>query len=69
MSAHVHDTRQIFLLLGEQDSLHAWVSLDGQKSHVTSPALIWVPAGIMHALQVIKGPGIALSILERGTYA
>lgn len=65
---HRHTVSQTYLFLSPDDSLEVEVFIDGQALPIHAPATVFVPAGALHALRILRGTGTVLSIVRSGTY-
>jgi 2-isopropylmalate synthase len=65
---HRHTVSQTYLFFSPDDSLELEVELDGQRSQVRAPASVFIPAGMEHALRILRGTGTVLSIVRSGAY-
>ncbi len=54
---HSHDTHELNILVGEEGKLEYSVRLGDEMYTVCSNSSIWIPAGLMHATNVIRGSG------------
>jgi quercetin dioxygenase-like cupin family protein len=58
---HVHDADEINILIG--DGLLYRVQLGEEFHEVESPASIWIPRGLLHAANHVKGAGHYVCII------
>lgn len=65
---HRHAVSQTYLVLSADDSLEVEVEIGGRKALVKAPASIFVPAGELHTIRVLRGSGNLLSVVRSGTY-
>lgn len=65
---HRHTVSQTYLFLSPDDSLELEVELEGKHSRVRAPASVFIPAGMEHALRILRGTGTVLSIVRSGAY-
>ncbi len=65
---HRHPVSQTYLLLSADDSLQVEVEIGGRKAVVNAPASIFVPAGELHTIRVLRGSGNLLSVVRSGVY-
>lgn len=65
---HRHPVSQTYLLLSADDSLAVEVEIGGRKAVVNAPASIFVPAGELHTIRVLRGSGNLLSVVRSGIY-
>ena len=56
---------QAFNLIGD---LTVEVTLDGEKHEVSSPAAVFVPAGMMHTIFPLKGSGYVVVTMRGGKF-
>ena len=64
---HNHDVDEINIVLGEQKELVYEISTDKKKHIVTSPSVVYIPKGTQHAAKPIKGKGVFICIVFKGT--
>ena len=57
---HKHDVSQIYGIIGE---LTMEVMLDNEWHEVTGPASVFIPAGMIHTVRVVRGSGHVVIIL------
>ena len=65
---HRHSVSQTYLFLSPDNSLEVEVFIDEQALAIHAPATVFVPAGALHALRILRGTGTVLSIVRSGTY-
>lgn len=66
---HRHSVSQTYLLLGpEETGLEVEVEIEGQRSVTRAPASIFVPAGALHVIRVLRGTGTLMSVVRSGVY-
>lgn len=65
---HRHTVSQTYLFMSPDDSLELEVELAGKRSQVRAPASVFIPAGMEHALRILRGTGTVLSIVRSGAY-
>jgi 2-isopropylmalate synthase len=65
---HRHTVSQTYLFFSPDGSLELEVELEGSRSHVRAPASVFIPAGMEHALRILRGTGTVLSIVRSGAY-
>lgn len=68
VSPHRHAVSQTFLFTSENGSLEFEIEIDGRHERGKAPATVFVPAGAMHSLRVLRGTGTVYSILRSGQY-
>jgi quercetin dioxygenase-like cupin family protein len=56
------------MFFSPDDSLEVEVELEGKRTPVRAPASVFIPAGVVHALRILRGTGTVLSIVRSGTY-
>lgn len=54
---HSHRVPEIVLLIAPPGELVYRIEFDGVEREVSSPASIWIPAGVVHAANVVRGSG------------
>jgi len=65
---HRHPVSQTYLVLSEDESLVVEVEIGGHKAVVNAPASIFVPAGELHTIRVLRGSGNLVSVVRSGIY-
>lgn len=65
---HTHKVSQTYMFFSPDDSLEVEVELEGKRTPVRAPASVFIPAGVEHALRILRGTGTVLSIVRSGTY-
>lgn len=65
---HRHKVSQTYLFFSPDGSLEAEVEFEGERAPVRAPASVFIPAGVEHALRILRGTGTVLSIVRSGTY-
>jgi hypothetical protein len=60
--AHKHDFDEINILISERSPLKYKLELDGREEEISSPSLIYIPAGTMHRAEPICGTGTFLCV-------
>ena len=65
---HQHKVSQTYMFFSPDDSLEVEVELEGSRTPVRAPASVFIPAGVEHALRILRGTGTVLSIVRSGTY-
>ena len=65
---HAHEVSQTYMFFSPDDSLEVEVELEGKRTPVRAPASVFIPAGVEHALRILRGTGTVLSIVRAGTY-
>ena len=66
---HTHEVDEINLILGDgdSDSLVYRVRTDSEEFTLKSPQAVYIPKGIPHAAEVVKGKGMFLCIVFKGS--
>jgi len=66
---HTHDVDEINLILGDGDcdSLVYRVRTDSEEFILKSPQAVYIPKGTPHAAEVIKGKGMFLCLVFKGS--
>lgn len=62
---HKHEVNELYMILGD---LTVEVILDGEGHEVTGPTCVFIPAGMMHTIRMIRGSGYSFAILRAGKY-
>jgi 2-isopropylmalate synthase len=62
---HTHKVSRIYLFLSPDDSLELEVELEGKRTPVRAPASVFIPAGVEHALRILRGTGTCLASFAR----
>lgn len=68
---HVHNCTSFYIFRGSEadpTSLAVEVQLGGEKRVLRSPCQVFIPAGLLHTLRVVGGPGTFIHILLSGDY-
>ena len=65
---HTHKVSQTYMFFSPDGSLEVEVELEGQRTPVRAPASVFIPAGVEHALRILRGTGTVLSIVRSGNY-
>jgi isopropylmalate/homocitrate/citramalate synthase len=68
---HIHTCNSAFVFLGECEELkklYCDVTLGNQLMHVESPSVVFIPAGVEHSYQFIKGSGKFINIVLSNDY-
>jgi hypothetical protein len=60
--SHKHDFDEINMFISEKSTLKYKLELDGKEEEISSPSLIFIPAGITHRGEPVSGTGIFLCI-------
>lgn len=66
MHSHNHD--ELNLIISENKKLTYQIQLANESYIVTSPSSIFIPKGLKHKAEVLKGEGIFISIIFNGKY-
>ena len=59
---------QTYLFLSPDENLEVELVIDGEEFLVYAPATVFVPAGALHMLRILRGTGTVLSIVRSGNY-
>jgi mannose-6-phosphate isomerase-like protein (cupin superfamily) len=59
---HKHDFDEINMFISEKSTLKYKLELNGKEQEISSPSLIFIPAGTIHRAEPISGTGIFLCI-------
>ena len=51
---HKHTAPEVYLVLGEQDAITAEVMLGDETYEVSSPAAVYIPAGLPHGVRPLR---------------
>ena len=66
---HKHTVSQTYLVFGSDDEqLDIEINLDGKPIKFQSPASVFIPAGMMHSIRVLRGSGTLISVVRSGQY-
>ena len=65
---HKHNCDEVNLILSENSKLIYEIELGSEKYIITSPASVFIPKGLSHCANVIKGRGIFICIVLKGEY-
>lgn len=60
--AHQHDFDEINILVSEKSTLQYKFELNEKVEEISSPSLIFIPAGIIHRAEPVSGTGVFLCI-------
>ena len=63
---HKHEEPEINVIIGEKDQMEYLIQIGEQKFIVSSPSSIWIPAGVEHSANLIKGSGYFLCLIFSG---
>lgn len=63
IAPHRHEYDEMNLLLGAAGALEFDIQLATERYRLTSPASIWIPAGLEHAANVIRGSGLFVCVI------
>ena len=63
---HKHDVSSVYSIIGD---LTMEITLEDKRYEVTSPASVFLPVGIMHAVRPLKGSGYLIVTVRSGEYA
>lgn len=64
---HVHEAPEINILIGDDVEIEYELILGDECYQVRSPASIWIPAGLAHCANVIKGSGYCICLILSDT--
>ena len=64
---HSHTVAEVDLLIAPPGALVYRIELDGVEREVSSPASIWIPAGVVHAANVVRGSGTFVCVVLADT--
>ncbi|WP_144558028.1 cupin domain-containing protein [Shouchella miscanthi] len=60
---HIHDDLdEINIIVGKENELEYKIQLGEEEFDVSSNSTIWIPAGVKHSANVIKGDGYFIAI-------
>ena len=59
---HIHEYDEIDIIISLDDELSYKYELDNKEKIISSPTLIYIPAGVNHRAEVIRGTGIFICI-------
>ena len=62
---HRHAVPEVNILMSPTDSLEYKIQLDDELYFVRAPCTIWVPAGVLHAANVVRGSGYFVCMNSR----
>jgi 2-isopropylmalate synthase len=65
---HRHEVSQTYMFFSPDGSLEVEVELEGKRTAVRAPTSVFIPAGVEHALRILRGTGTVLSIVRSGNY-
>jgi hypothetical protein len=65
---HRHRVSQTYLFLSPDNSLEVDVEIDGEHRITRAPSTAFIPAGVEHSLQILRGTGTVISIVRSGSY-
>jgi len=66
---HRHAVSQTYLVFGSgDDGLEVEVAIEEQKVTARAPTTIFIPAGAMHSIRVLRGTGTLVGVLRSGRY-
>jgi mannose-6-phosphate isomerase-like protein (cupin superfamily) len=63
---HSHNCKEYNIILGE--NLTFQITLDSEIFEVSAPATIYIPAGIVHSANALKGKGYFIAIVDTMDY-
>jgi len=50
---HCHEVPEVYLIIGEEGAITAEVALEDETYEVSSPACIYIPAGVNHSIRPV----------------
>lgn len=64
---HTHDVDEINIIIGDEEGLEYAIQLGDEVFRVNAPISVYIPAGLPHAANVLRGSGyfLALRLPER----
>lgn len=65
---HHHNAPEINIIIGKANKLVYRFVLGNETYTVKAPSAIWIPSGLQHSANVIKGDGIFLCVLLSDKY-
>jgi len=65
---HRHEVSQTYMFFSPDGSLEVEVEIEGERTAVRAPTSVFIPAGVEHALRILRGTGTVLSIVRSGSY-
>ncbi|BFO09659.1 2-isopropylmalate synthase [Serratia rubidaea] len=71
VDSHIHNCDSVFLFLGDgadYAGLEVEVDLGGTRRRLTSPASVFIPAGVAHSYRFIRGCGTYINFVHKGDY-
>lgn len=69
IAPHKHDVPELNLLIGEPGALVYEITLGDETYQVSSPASIWIPAGLEHSANAREGAGHFVCVILAPTEA
>ena len=71
VDAHRHTCDSLFLFIGKNKDLTGLtviVTIEGEERLVSSPASVFIPAGLYHTYKVVEGYGLYINHVLSGNY-
>jgi 2-isopropylmalate synthase len=68
VAPHKHDVSQTYMFVSDDGSLEFEIDIDGRHETGRAPASVFIPAGAMHSVRLLRGSGSIISIVRSGTY-
>ena len=65
---HKHDFDEINFIISEDDSLRYKIQLENETYEVGPQTTVYIPAGTLHAAEVISGRGIFVAVMFTKNY-
>lgn len=65
---HKHDVSQTYMFVSDDGSLEFEIEIDGTREEGRAPACVFIPAGAMHSVRLLRGTGTIISIVRSGEY-
>lgn len=71
VDTHIHNCDSVFLFLGDgadYSGLEVEVDLGGDIRQLTTPASVFIPAGVAHSYRFLRGRGTYINFVHKGDY-
>ena len=71
VDTHIHNCDSVFLFLGDGEDysgLEVEVDLSGKLRNLSSPASVFIPAGVPHSYRFLRGRGTYINFVNKGDY-